>query len=131
MTALSADELAQARELQEAAMPDTVRVERLGAPVFDRGTLTRTGGQTTLYEGQAGVGEPQGGPPVVVAGALVYPLTRPVRLPWSVTGVQPGDRVTVLASANDPDLVGDTLWVRDVPAHAYVTARRLICTDEA
>lgn len=62
------------------------------------------------------------------AGERVATVQRTVvSVPAAVTGVRPGDLVTVTASAIDPALVGQVLRVRDVAAKTYLTARRMTC----
>lgn len=49
---------------------------------------------------------------------------REIHLPITVLGLTEGDRITVTASALDPDLVGRVYVVRDVIAKSQLTARR-------
>lgn len=50
-----------------------------------------------------------------------------VFLPHDVTGVLPGDRLTVSACTYDADLVGAVLVVREVVSDSYKTKTSLVC----
>jgi hypothetical protein len=52
-----------------------------------------------------------------------------VSLPITATGIQPGDRVEITASALDPDAVGRTLTVLGAITGSQITARRLGCME--
>jgi hypothetical protein len=56
---------------------------------------------------------------------------RELQLPVATsTGVRAGQRVTVTASVNDPDLVGKVFVVRDEAAKSEATARRVGIEEE-
>jgi hypothetical protein len=63
-------------------------------------------------------------------GAEIYTFDYLVSIPFSVTGVQEGHRVTVTASP-DPALVGVALEVQKVSRGETITARRLSCNEVA
>jgi hypothetical protein len=56
---------------------------------------------------------------------IAMQVRREVQLPMSATGLREGDRITITASALDPDLVGKVYVIRDVEAKTHLTARRV------
>jgi hypothetical protein len=61
-------------------------------------------------------------------GAQVFAFDYLVSVPFAVTDVQEGHRVTVTASP-DPALVGVTVEVQKVDRGEHITARRLSCNE--
>jgi hypothetical protein len=63
-------------------------------------------------------------------GAEVFAFDYLVSVPFSVTGVAEGQRLTVTASP-DPALVGVEVEVQKVDRGEHITARRLSCSEVA
>lgn len=53
-----------------------------------------------------------------------------VKLPTSAAGARVGDRVTLVTSWADPELVGRTFRVRDLFHKSFATARRLVVEED-
>jgi hypothetical protein len=94
----------------------------------DTGEVTFPAG-TPVYSGKCRV-RPAGtqGSTLEAGGAEVFAFDYLVSVPFSVTGVQEGHRVTVTASP-DPALVGVTVEVQKVDRGEHITARRLSCNE--
>jgi hypothetical protein len=106
--------------------------------MVDACTITRQTGETTgaggvitpttstLYTGKCRVQfKPMQGNGADVGEAYLLLVRREVQLPMTVTGLLEGDRITITASALDPDLVGKVYVVRDVEAKTHLTSRRV------
>lgn len=85
-----------------------------GAVVYDGKCRVRPAGRES-HELQSG-------------GAEVFTFDYVVSVPFSVSGVREGHRLTVTASP-DPDLPGVELEVRKVDRGEHITARRLVCAE--
>ena len=124
-----ASALARGRVAAELGMVDACVVEREGTPVTDaNGDVTRPA--TTLYDGKCRVQQTAAQAQREDAGEDHLLLLRiEVQLPISVTGLEVGDRITVTASASDPDLPGRVFRVHDLAHKTEATARRLQCVE--
>lgn len=97
---------------------------RTGESVGADGAITPT--YATLYAGKCRVQQVTAEPTPADPGEdreLLVRLT--VQLPMSVTGVQPGDEITVTASAHDPDLPGRVFLVQGLHHKTEATSRRV------
>lgn len=108
----------------------TIRADD-GAEVTDpeSGEVTRAPG-TEVYSGPCRVRQPGNwGRTAEAGGEQISPNSFQVSVPFAVSTVERGHRVTVDAS-DDPQLVGRTFTVRFSPVMgAHITARRLICEE--
>lgn len=119
--------IAQARALHDANLPDTCLIERATGPVWDEETQSTIDGLETIWSGPCRWPDPSRGQPVIITGGKTTPIRPQVRIPWNVTGILPDDRVTCTASTNDPDLVGQTVWVDAVRTRTLNVSRLLDC----
>jgi Family of unknown function (DUF6093) len=118
------------RAAAEARMTDTCRVESVGEVITaDDGTSTAA--STPVYEGPCRLrpAPPEDDPRGQQGAAPVGSWSYTVSLPMSATGLAYGQRLTVLASPLDPDLVGFVMRVGTVESGGQITARRLRCTE--
>lgn len=114
------------RAAAEALMVDACTVTRkTGETTGAGGVITPT--VSTLYTGkcrvQVAAKTPGHGQDVGEAYLVVE--RHQVQLPMTVVGLQEGDRITITASALDPDLVGRVYSVHDVLRKTHLTSRRL------
>jgi hypothetical protein len=117
--------ISRARQLAETLMVDACVITRqTGETTGAGGVITPT--YSTLYTGKCRVQfKPMQGNGADVGEAYLLLVRREVQLPMSVTGLLEGDRITITASALDPDLVGKVYVVRDVEAKTHLSARRV------
>jgi hypothetical protein len=117
--------IARARILAETLMVDACTITReTGETTGPGGVITPT--TATQYTGKCRVQfKPMKGSGTDVGEAYLLLVRREVQLPMSATGLQEGDRITITASALDPDLVGKVYVIREVEAKTHLTARRV------
>jgi hypothetical protein len=113
------------RAFEEIAMQDACTITReTGETTGSGGVITPT--TATQYTGKCRVQfKPMEGSGTDVGEAYLLLVRREVQLPMSATGLREGDRITITASALDPDLVGKVYVIRDVEAKTHLTARRV------
>jgi hypothetical protein len=108
----------------------TIRVPG-GAPVMNAttGAMTVPLG-AVVYSGKCRVRPvtARGGGIVEAGGAELFTFDYLVSVPFSVTGVQEGHRLTVVTSP-DAALVGVEVQVQKVDRGEPITARRLSCNE--
>lgn len=124
----AASVLARGRAAAEALMVDADACVITRVP--GRTTNTTTGVVTettsTLYTGKCRVQQkPAEARREEIGEDRTLLLTMMVQLPASVTGLIVGDRITITASAHDPDLVGRVLRVQDLAHKSHLTSRRV------
>lgn len=119
--------LAQARSAQESLMDATVIIAADGGEwVFQDGAEVFVPAPA-LYEGPALVQALSREAREIVAGSQdVTTADHAVKVPWTVTNVEPGRNITIVTSP-DPFLVGKTLTVTGVSGNDFVTCRRIRC----
>ncbi len=119
--------LARGRAAAEAGMKDAclIRAETSVTTNPDTGQTTPT--YATVYEGRCRLQQPDAQARQETAGeAYLLMSRRQLQLPVaSSAGVRAGQKVTVTAAANDPDLVGKVFVVRDEAAKSEATSRRV------
>jgi hypothetical protein len=119
------------RRLAESIMVDTCTITRPGSDsgTFDPDTgETVPSARTTVYTGKCRSRSREVLSRVAeMGGQAVTTSAYVVSIPVTTTGVEVGDMVTVTAS-NDPGAVRN-LIVQSVESATYVTARRLLCSD--
>jgi hypothetical protein len=95
----------------------------------DTGEVTFPAG-VAVYSGKCRVRPvtSRSGAALEIGGAQVFAFDYLVSVPFAVTDVQEGHRVTVTASP-DPALVGVTVEVQKVDRGEHITARRLSCNE--
>jgi hypothetical protein len=107
---------------------DACTARRGGEPTYDDSTGATTPGWTALYAGPCRMSQPSSGSSsasrTTVGEAEVLLQSPEIHLPMAADLLQPGDEITITASATDPKSVGRIFRVRAVPAHANATARR-------
>lgn len=111
-------------------MSDTCRITRLDgtSPVLDTTTGELVDSPSTIYEGKCRAkpvptnrtGGERVGESVVAREATI------ISVPYAITGVQEGDRVELLTSA-DGQLLGEAFLIKAIQVGTHVTARRFIC----
>ena len=113
-------------------MVDAVRVYAPGEPVTDPITGEVTDGETLVYEGRAKVqsntamaGNPEAG------GQLFTVERKELHVPALTPGLDVGQMVTVLASALQPTIVGETYRLTEPSGKSWQTAQRWVVTREA
>jgi uncharacterized protein DUF6093 len=115
------------RAAAERLMVDTCTITRSSVAFTDPETGHQVKTTTTVYAGKCRIqmqmpGSANASEP---GEAYLLMLNLSVQVPASVTGVQPGDIVTVTAAAHDPELVGRTFRVKDLAHKTHATSRRL------
>jgi hypothetical protein len=113
------------RAAAEALMVDACTIKHpTGETTGAGGVITAT--TSTLYTGRCRVQfKPMQGAGTDVGEAHLLLVRREVQLPMTVVGLREGDRITITASALDPDLVGKVYVVRDIEAKTHLTSRRV------
>lgn len=120
--------LVRAREVQDVAMVDTVRVERSSGLAYDRELDADVEVWESVYEGRARFPRADGSDRVIVTGETVTPASPTVKVPWDVSGVLPDDRVTCTGSVS-PGMVGRIVWVTDQSPRTFQSAVNLTCRE--
>lgn len=112
----------------EANMPDTVTIERESGSTWSEVTQSTTTTWTTVWANTpARVTQPPVMSRTVSAGEAATAESPQVRVSMECTGIRPDDRVTIVSSPQDPDLVGQVLWVTHARAQSQSITRRLEC----
>ena len=112
----------------EANMSDTVTIERESGSTWSEATQSTTTTWATVWANvPARVTHPGVMARSISAGEAVTAESPQVRVPMDRTGILPDDRVTIVSSAYDPDLVGQVLWVTHARAQSQSITRRLEC----
>lgn len=112
----------------EANMTDVVTIERESGSTWSETTQSTTTTWTTVWANTpARVTQPPVMSRTVSAGEAVTAESPQVRVPMDRTGILPDDRVTVVSSSQDPDLVGQVMWVTHARAQSQSITRRLGC----
>lgn len=118
--------LPELRAHAESRMKDLCRVERKGEPVRDPANGTYSDTWTLVYEGKCRVQNDSNLIRTTMTGERERSVDdTSLHVPMSVTGIEVGDRATITAAVNDPDLVNRVLWVSGHFHKADATARRL------
>jgi hypothetical protein len=115
--------LARGRTAAAALMVDACTIARPTGESTSGGVVTQT--TTQIYSGKCRIQERDsagGGLTVGEAYRIVRRLE--LQIPVSAPQLLEGDRVTVTASALDPQMVGKTYAVRDTLAKTHATCRR-------
>lgn len=124
------------RDTAESLMVDTVTIDRwddgyttdggrrtktYGAPLYGPTVDTDEGrnGRAQIQQNISVSEEEQGG------GRTITTLRRVLKLPVSVTGLRVDDRVRVVASAHDPDMVDRAFRISSLHGKTYATTRRV------
>lgn len=124
-------DLLTARARAESLMTSRCVIFHRGEPLTDpeTGEVTATDGDP-IYDGICRVRpvSSRGGGQVDAGGAVLYTFDYLVSVPFAVTGITEGDRVSVTSSL-DPDLIGVDIEVRRVNRGETISARRLDCAE--
>jgi hypothetical protein len=118
--------LPEMRLQAESMMVDTCRIEYVSGSTWDEDAGTNVDTYSTRYQGKCRTQTTLTAEANSSAGErewTVQSLT--VSVPMSVTGVAVGDRITVLSSALDADLLGRVFSVSALAHKTHMTARRL------
>lgn len=124
--------LPELREQAESLMRDSVLIERwTGTTTSPEPPFGDIDTYEPVYEGKARWLRPESWPTSTdAAGAQALVSAQELRLPvLASVGVEPGDRVTVTASENDPGRVGLTSMVWRDATQTQAVQRRLLCKD--
>lgn len=119
--------LARGRAAAERNMVDACVITRRTGESTDPNSGVVTPTLITVYTGRCRIqaGDPHA-EPTDAGEAEVLLAQRVLQLPVATsTGIEAGDRVTITASVNDPDLVNRQYVVRGEFAKTHATARRL------
>lgn len=119
------------RAYAESLMTDSCRILRKGVPVTDPATGLVSTTDTTVYEGKCKVQTSGGIAAENTEGGIVQSLgaVTPVwslylHLPYSTSGLQPGD-VAEITQSSDPNLVGRRLRLLNLQSEkTHATACR-------
>jgi hypothetical protein len=127
-------DLVTARFRAESLMTSTCTIRATASiPVTDpdTGEVTFPAG-ATVYSGKCRVRPvtSRSGSTEDVGGAEVFTFDYLISVPFSVTDVAEGHRLTITASP-DPALVGVEVEVQKVDRGEHITARRLSCNEVA
>ncbi len=119
--------LARGRTAAEAGMVDTCAIteDTVISTNPDNGVQTIT--TPTIYSGPCRIQQhvPGGARPADVGEVYKLMLRLELQLPITATGLKVGQKVTITVSANDPDLVGRVLLIRELAHKTDATARRV------
>lgn len=124
------------REAAESLMVDTVVIDRhdgthgtdggrrtknYGDPIYGPTVETDTGrnGRAQIQQNISVSDEEQGG------GRTITTLRRVLKLPVAATGLKVDDRVRVVASTHDPDMVDREFRISSLHGKTYATSRRV------
>lgn len=114
------------RAAAERLMVDTCIIDRRSGSVLDEDTGQYVDTYTTVYSGKCRIQVTDPGGRAADAGEQTSQIQSLVlQVPMTVSGVKVDDRVSLTASALDPDLVGRTFRVSDLMHKTHATARRL------
>lgn len=128
MSASSA--LARGRAAALALMVDACTIGRVVGTTTDEDLGEVVDVVEELYTGRCRIQQRSPNATPVEAGQQELRLLPfEVQLPISVVGLAEQDRITVTASAHDPDLPGTVLVVRDLGHKTHATARRVRCEE--
>ena len=112
----------------EANMTDVVTIERESGSTWSEATQSTTTTWTTVWANvPARVTQPPVMSRTASAGEAATAESPQVRVSMECTGIRPDDRVTIVSSYYDPDLVGQVLWVTHARAQSQSITRRLEC----
>ena len=121
--------LSMGRELAEARMRGSCVIERSsGAETDSDGVVSAdwseiyAGKCYTRYPGLAHESTRD------VAGSSVVESRLVVRIPFGAV-IRPGDRVTITADVDNPQMAGTVLRVASIDDQSQATAQRLLCSD--
>ena len=140
MDLLTDADMADCRDLQQAAMPDQCRINQRPTKTFDRNLKREIAIEGPQIYPDPNRPDQVGHCRVLVMGGQSFRAesageqtvtTRPlaVAVPWAVADVDPDCVVTIITSQADPRLNGRKVTVTGVEVSSYATARRLICLD--
>lgn len=116
--------LARGRAAAEARMVDTCTIRRRAGETTIGYEVAPT--YTQLYSGKCEIKQGAAQAEDEEAGQdMKRMVRRVVKLPMSVTGLEPDDEVLLTSSVHDPDLPGRTFVIRDLFHGSHVTARRI------
>lgn len=121
--------LAELRDLAESRMRATCKIDRpTGESTSSTGVVTTT--WTQVYAGKCysrypGLAHESNRDS---AGAQVVESRLVVRIPFG-TVIRPGDRVTITADQDNPQLAGVVLRVASIDDQSQATAQRLLVED--
>ena len=120
--------LAELRHYAESRMRATCVIERKTGETTTAGVVTPT--WTTIYEGKCysrypGLAQEANRD---VSGATVTESRLIVRIPLGAA-CKPGDRVTIAADPDNPQMAGTVLLVESTDDQSQATAQRLLCSD--
>lgn len=125
--------LAQGRKAAESGMVDTCSIKRVSAEVTDPYSGETEQTVSTIYTGKCRFQQSGGGAQAQqadVGEAYLLIQRAEIQLPVAVVGLQVGDVVTCTAAGRDPDLVGRSFLVRDLPYKTDATSRRVQITEQ-
>lgn len=119
--------VAAGRARAESIMADSCAITRTTTTFTNPETGQQTKTSTTVYTGKCRIQMqvPGSASPSQPGEAYLLMLGLTVQVPISVTGVEPGDIVTVTAASMDPELVGRRFTVKDLGHASHKTSRRL------
>lgn len=116
----------------ESLMRDTLLIEELGDPVAQP-DLSTTRPAATIYAGKGRVQSALTPEPTDLSGDSVILQRFECSVPLTVQGIEPGHRVTVVASSDprqDPALIGTPLFIRSIGHGTWTTSRRFTATEQ-
>lgn len=123
---VDATALAAARTVLESTFTDVCTIDR-PATAWDEEDQQSVTTYTPLHTGvPCRVPDNTSQGRVIVTGETITPVNPLVKVPTTITGVEPDDRVTITASA-DPELVGAVMWVTNPKARTLATSRTMEC----
>lgn len=117
--------LSRAQTAAQALMVDTCLVQRVASQSTDPDTGVITYTYSTVYAGPCKVQQRAAiARPEVIGEAAVFMSRLELHVPVSVTGIASDDRVSITASAHDPDLLGRVWHIRELAHKSLASARR-------
>lgn len=118
--------LRHGRSRAEQGMRDTCVIRRHGDGQVDDNSGEMTGGTTQIYDGRCRLQARTVTAQDDTTGQDQQLLVRlELQLPIAAPEPQVGDEVEMTSAGNDPQIVGQTFRVRDLPTKSDATARRI------
>lgn len=125
--------LAAGRAAAETGMMDACTITRDTVTAVNTQTGVQTITTATLYTGICRIKKTGGASGTKVGGAYQLMLGLQVELPFiaETDGLQPGDKVTITASRNEPELVGRVMRIHDLAHESEATSRKFAVQEVA
>lgn len=123
-------QILQLRRQAYKLMLDTAAIDRLDGLVWDEEQQQSVPNWVSIaVDVPCNLDEPPATTRALVTAETVTPAEPVVKIPVSVEGIEPDDRVTITAVADisDPEMLGAVMWVTHNRSRTTAVQRRLEC----